>query len=97
VLARNMVEPDAARGPWSFRVDYRTGEGRDAVSGNMAYILRLFDGLIARDYSEFQAPRERLWRWIRDVQIPNAAAGGLLWVLFSRTTTNPTTARRGRR
>jgi hypothetical protein len=84
VLVRNMSDGDATHGPWPFRVDYRTGEGRGAVSGNTAYVLRLFDELIARGNAEFKVPRERLWRWIRDFQIPNAdaKADGLLWVQF---------------
>lgn len=82
VLAANMVEPDSRRGPWPFRADYRTGEGRDLVSGNMSFILRLFDELIGAGYGEFKAPREELWLWIRDFQIPNAAKDGMLWVHF---------------
>lgn len=84
VLVSNMRDGDARRSPWPFRVDYRTGASRGEVSGNMSFILRLFDGLIDHGYSEFAAPRARLWSWIKQHQIPNAGprADGLLWVNF---------------
>jgi len=82
VLAANMREGDALHSPWPFRVDYRTGEARGEVSGNMSFILRLFDQLIAGGYSEFHVPRNKLWSWIRQFQIPNLAKDGLLWVQF---------------
>ena len=82
VLAANMGNGDANRSPWPFRADYRTGEYRGMVSGNMSFILRLFDELMASGYREFAAPREKLWTWIRDYQIPNAAKDGMLWVEF---------------
>jgi hypothetical protein len=34
-LAANQVPGDASRSPWPFRADFRTGEGRGPVSGNM--------------------------------------------------------------
>ena len=43
VLVANMREGDSTKSPWSFRADYRTGEGRGQVSGDMVYILKLFD------------------------------------------------------
>jgi len=46
VLAANQ-QPGASALPWPFRADYRDGAGRGAVSGNMSYILRLYDELIA--------------------------------------------------
>jgi hypothetical protein len=82
VLAGNMRTGDAAHSPWPFRADYRTGEPRGDVSGNMTYILRLFDRLIALGYSEFQRPRQALWLWVRDYQIPSAQKDGLLFVQF---------------
>ena len=46
-LAANMCEGTATNSPWPFRVDYRTGEPRGDVSGDMSFILRLsFDKLI---------------------------------------------------
>ena len=45
ILAANQQAGDAARSPWPFRADYRSGEGRGPVSGNMSYILRLYDAL----------------------------------------------------
>ncbi|MFO1022852.1 MAG: hypothetical protein U0903_19470 [Planctomycetales bacterium] len=74
-----------------FRVDYRTGAARGDVSGNMSFILRLFDKLIARGETEFKEPREKLWRWIKDFQIPNAVwrQDGLLWVQFFEDHSEP--------
>ncbi len=91
VLVANMVPGDASHSPWPFRADYRTGVGRGDVSGNMSFILRLFDKLIARGQKEFEAPREKLWRWIKDYQIPNLAKNkdGLLWVLFFEDHSEP--------
>lgn len=82
VLSANMRDGDATRSPWPFRVDYRTGAARGEVSGNMSFILRLFDTLIEHGQAEFRAPRERLWKWILEFQIPNLAKDGLLWVQF---------------
>jgi hypothetical protein len=82
VLAANQQEGDAAHTPWPFRVDYRSGEGRGPVSGNMTYILRLYDLLLAHGYQEFSASRRSLWKWIKQYQIPNAAAGGGLFAQF---------------
>jgi hypothetical protein len=52
------------------------------VSGDMAYVLRLFDLLLAKGHTELQAPRDALWSWIKGFQIPNARCDGLLWVQF---------------
>ncbi|MGA8027640.1 MAG: hypothetical protein WB992_10870 [Bryobacteraceae bacterium] len=82
VLVSNMGRGDNTHSPWPFRADYRTGEARGDLSGNMTYILRLFDKLIATGYSEFQKPRDALWAWIRDYQIPSASKDGMLWVEF---------------
>jgi hypothetical protein len=70
-------------------VDYRTGQARGEACGNVSFILRLFDGLLARGYSEFQAPREQLWSWIKKCQIPNLAKDGLLWVHFFEDHSEP--------
>jgi hypothetical protein len=48
----------------------------------MSFILRLFDKLIALGHQEFNAPREKLWAWIKNFQLPNLAKDGLLWVQF---------------
>jgi len=82
VLAANMADGDADHSPWPFRVDYRTGEGRGPVGANQSYTLRLFDSLIAHGHNEFREPRERLWRWIKGLQLPNASGDGHLWVQF---------------
>jgi len=89
VLAANMVVGSATNSPWPFRVDYRTGAGRGAVSGNMSFILRLFDKLIELGHGEFQAPRDRLWGWIRNFQLPDLAQDGLLWVQFFEDHSEP--------
>jgi hypothetical protein len=82
VLAANMRRGSATNSPWPFRVDYRTGQPNGAVAGNMVYILRLFDKLIQHGYEEFRAPRDRLWAWIKNVQMPDLSGDGLLWVQF---------------
>jgi hypothetical protein len=82
VLSANMRDGDERRSPWPFRVDYRTGEGRGEVSGNLSFILRLWDDLIAVGHREFETPRARLWAWIKQYQITNLSEDGLLWVQF---------------
>ena len=82
VLAANMREGTATNSPWPFRVDYRTGESRGPVSGDMTFILRLFDKLIEHGHQEFKPGRDRLWAWIKQQQIPNLAQDGRLWVQF---------------
>lgn len=90
VLAANMIEGNAERTPWPFRADYRTGRGDFPVSGNMAYILRLFDKLIEHGHQEFKEPRGRLWSWIKTHQIPSAAGEGKLWLHFFEDQKLPT-------
>jgi hypothetical protein len=93
VLAANQVPGDAAHSPWPFRADYRTGEARGAVSGNMTYVLRLYDTLLVHGYKEFAAPREALWQWIKTIQIPSASGQGALFAQFFEdhdTSTNRT-------
>lgn len=82
VLAANIQPGDDSHSPWPFRVDYRTGEARGPVSGNMSYILRLFDKLIDAGYNEFATPRENLGDWIEEHQIPNLSKDAALWVQF---------------
>ncbi len=90
VLARHQRPGDATTSPFPFRVDYRTGEARGPVSGNMTYILRLYDALVTRGHGEFAAPRAALWAWIRDYQIPSAAADGALFAQFFEDHDTPT-------
>ncbi len=82
VLAANMGPGGTDASPWPFRVDYRTGASRSPVSADMSFILRLFDKLIEHGHAEFQEPRQKLWTWIRNYQIPNLAQDGSLWVQF---------------
>jgi hypothetical protein len=88
-LAANMVEGTATNSPWPFRVDYRSGAGRGAVGGNTSFNLRLFDKLIALGHQEFQAPRARLWAWIKGFQLPDLAKDGMLWVQFFEDHSEP--------
>jgi len=90
VLAANQQDGDAAHSPWPFRADHRNGEGRGPVSGNMTYILRLYDTLLSQGYEEFFLPRRSLWNWIRRHQIPNAAADGSLFAQFFEDHDTPT-------
>lgn len=90
VLASNQKDGDAWNSPWPFRVDYRNGEERGAVSGNMSYILRLYDVLLALGYEELSGPRQALWKWILRYQIPSACAGGGLFAQFFEDHDTPT-------
>jgi hypothetical protein len=90
VLAANQSPGDAFRSPWPFRADYRSGEGRGEVSGNMVYILRLYDALLARGFDEFMVPRASLWDWIRRYQIASAASDGALFAQFFEDHDTPT-------
>jgi hypothetical protein len=90
VLAANQKEGDASHSPWPFRADHRDGEGRGPVSGNMTYILRLYDVLLKLGHEEFSAPRRSLWIWIKRHQIPNAAADGSLYAQFFEDHDTPT-------
>ena len=82
VLVANMQTGDESHSPWPFRADYRTGEARGPVSGNMVYILRLFDKLVEAGYNEFATPREQLWDWIEGFQLPSLAKDAGLWFQF---------------
>lgn len=90
VLATNMIPGTATNSPWPFRVDYRTGAARGSVSGNMSFILRLFDLLIDRGYLEFKPSRDQLWAWIKNYQLPNLKGDNLLWVNFFEDHAEPT-------
>jgi hypothetical protein len=90
VLAANQRDGDAFRSPWPFRADYRSGEGRGPVSGNMTYILRLYDLLLSQGYEEFSVPRQLLWTWIKRYQVPSAAADGALFAQFFEDHETPT-------
>jgi hypothetical protein len=90
VLAATQQSGNGEQSPWPFRADYRTGDGRGPVSGNMAYILRLYDALVTLGYHEFAEPREALWRWIKRFQIPSAAAEGALFAQFFEDHDSPT-------
>jgi hypothetical protein len=90
VLAAHQQAGDAAHSPWPFRVDFRSGEGRGPASGNMTYILRLFERLMEHGYAEFSGARQSLWQWIKDYQVPSAAAGGSLFAQFFEDHDTPT-------
>ncbi len=90
VLAANQQDGGETHSPWPFRVDYRSGEGRGPISGNMTYILRLYEMLAEHGYAEFSAPRQSLWQWIMRFQIPSAAADGALFAQFFEDHDTPT-------
>jgi hypothetical protein len=90
VLAANQREGDASQSPWPFRADYRSGEARGPISGNMTYILRLFDALEALGEREFARSREALWKWIKHYQIPSARTDGALFAQFFEDHETPT-------
>lgn len=82
VLAMNQRPGDATNSPWPFRADFRSGAGRGAISGNMSYVLRLYDALQGRGYREFAGPRRELWQWIKRYQIPSSAGDGAAFAQF---------------
>jgi hypothetical protein len=90
VLAANQQAGDAFCSPWPFRADYRNGQGRGPVSGNMTYILRLYDRLLLHGYEEFRVPRQSLWQWIKRYQMSSAAADGALFAQFFEDHETPT-------
>jgi hypothetical protein len=90
VLAAEQRSGDAANSPWPFRVDYRSGEQRGPVSGNMTYILRLYERLAEHGYGEFSAQGKSLWQWIKNFQIPSAADSGALFAQFFEDHDTPT-------
>jgi hypothetical protein len=82
-LTKNMRKGDALHSPWPFRVDAVSGEYRGERNANMVYILRLFDRLLERGYERFREPRQALWTWIKDYQIPAPDnRDSSLWVQF---------------
>jgi hypothetical protein len=90
VLSANQLAGDLAHSPWPFRADFRTGEPRGAISGDMTYILRLYDALLTKSYKEFANPRDALWQWIKTYQIPSAAGPGQLFAQFFEDHDTPT-------
>ena len=90
VLAAEQQQGDTAHSPWPFRVDYRSGEGRGPISGNMTYILRLYDQLLTHGFEEFSDPRRLLWQWIRGYQLPSASSDGALFAQFFEVHNSPT-------
>jgi hypothetical protein len=83
VLVKNMRPGDATHAPWPFRVDYITGQHWGERNGDMVFILRLFDELIAKGNEKYKAPRETLWTWIKTIQLaaPETREGSL-WIQF---------------
>jgi hypothetical protein len=90
VLKANQGIGNAEHSPWSFRADFRSGEGRGAVSGNMVYILRLYDAMLEKGHDEFAAARASLWDWIMRYQIPSADTDGALFAQFFEDHETPT-------
>lgn len=83
VLVKNMREGDALHSPWPFRVDSVTGQAWGERNGNMVYILRLFDELMAAGFGDYREPREKLWRWIKTYQLTaGESRGESLWIQF---------------
>lgn len=82
VLAANQRPGDPTHSPWPFRADHRSGAARGAISSDMTYILRLYDVLIARGYTEFEPNRAALWQWIKTQQIASAETDGARFAQF---------------
>lgn len=90
VLKANQSAGSELESPWPFRADFRTGEGRGPVSGNMTYILRLYDALKSAGFDEFAQARRALWDWIERYQLPSAATNGALFAQFFEDHDTPT-------
>lgn len=90
VLAATQASGDRMHSPWPFRADFRSGEPRGPVSGNMSFVLRLYDLLLMHGYTEFTAPRRALWQWIKRYQIPSATKDGALFAQFFEDHDSPT-------
>jgi len=90
VLAANQQPGDATHSPWPFRADHRNGMARGPISGDMTYILRLYDVLLARGLNEFQPHRDALWQWIKTEQIPSAKTDGARFAQFFEDHDTPT-------
>jgi hypothetical protein len=90
VLKANQTPGNARQSPWPFRADCRTGEGRGPVSGNMGYILRLYDAMLEKGHDEFAGARASLWDWIARYQIPSADLDGALFAQFFEDHETPT-------
>ncbi len=83
VLAKNMRLGDALHSPWPFRVDAVTGKYWGDRSGDMVYILRLFDGLLEMGHPELKKSREALWSWVTNFQFKAPEdRDHSLWVQF---------------
>jgi hypothetical protein len=82
VLAVNQQPGDAMHSPWPFRADHRSGNPRGPISSDMTYVLRLYDELLARGYTEFRPKRAALWQWIKTKQIPSAKTDGARFAQF---------------
>jgi hypothetical protein len=52
--------------------------------------LRLFEFLVEHGYGEFSTSVESLWQWIKNYQLPSAAAGGSLFAQFFEDHDTPT-------
>ena len=83
VLVKNMRKGDPLHSPWPFRVDAVTGKYWGERSGNMVYILRLWDRLLEMGYPEFKKSRDELWGWIVNFQMKAPEdKEHCLWVQF---------------
>ncbi len=90
ILTENMRKGDAMHSPWPFRVDAITGEYWGDRSGDMVYILRLFDGLLEMGHSELKKSREELWSWITNFQFKAPEdKDHCLWVQFFEDHSEP--------
>ena len=80
---KNMRPGTESQAPWPYRVDSVSGKHWGERNSNMVFILRLFDGLLERGYTQYQVPRDRLWNWIKTCQIPSPdEPSKCLWVNF---------------
>ena len=84
VLASRAVAGDATHSPWPFRVWAKNGQmANGPIMGNQVFALRLFDELIRLGITgngTYQATRNNVWSWLKNVAIADAA--GNHWLHF---------------
>ena len=97
ILVARQSAGDAQHSPWPFRADFRSGAARGAISGNMSFMLRLYDVLLARGYTEFESPRAALWQWIKRFKYRAPRRRGSYSRSSSKITTRRPTVPPGRR
>jgi len=83
-LAKHIRSGDAARTPWPFRVDARTGQviAGEEYGGMIVGPVRLFDELLRvneGDSSSYKKARDTAWKWLLDNPLNKGSAAWDKW------------------